>query len=114
MVDYMFLQGVQFLTTISTNFNYRTVKSLPYVNKRRAKKEDILAGINKVVILYQSRGLLVQQINGDNEFECIREEVRPIMLNISAVDKHVSPVERLIQAIKDRTRCQVQYLPYTK
>ena len=50
MVDYMFVQGVQFLTTISTKFNYRTVEALPYVNKKGAKKEDILAGINKVII----------------------------------------------------------------
>ena len=114
MVDYMFVQGVQFLTTISTKFNYRTVEALPYVNKKGAKKEDILAGINKVVNLYQSHGLIVQQINGDNEFECIRESIQPILLNITAADEHVSPVERSIRSIKDRTRCQIQSLPYTK
>ena len=114
MVDYMFVQGVQFLTTISTKFNYRTVEALPYVNKKGAKKDDTLAGINKVINLYQSRGLIVEQINGDNEFECIREDIRPILLNITAADEHVSPVERSIRSIKDRTRCQVQSLPYTK
>ena len=40
MVDYMFVQGVQFLTTISTKFNYKMVEILPYVNKKGAKKED--------------------------------------------------------------------------
>ena len=114
MVDYMFAQGVRFLTTISTKFNYRTVEALPHVNKKGAKKEDILAGINKVINLYQSRGLIVEQVNGDNEFECIREDIRPILLNITAADKHVSPVERSIRSIKDRTRCQVQSIPYTK
>ena len=114
MVDYMFVQGVQFLTTILTKFNYRTVEALPYVNKKGAKKEDILAGINKVINLHQSRGLIVQQVNSDNEFECIREDIRLILLNITAADEYVSPVERSIRSIKDRTRCQVQSLPYTK
>ena len=114
MVDYMFVQGIQFLTTISNKFNYRTVEALPYSYKKGAKKDDILSGINKVIKLYEARGLTVEQVNGDNEFECIREEIRPIMLNISAADEHVSPVERSIRAIKERTRCQVQYLPYAK
>lgn len=34
MIDYMFVQGVQFLTTISSKFNYRTVEALSYVNKK--------------------------------------------------------------------------------
>ena len=52
------------------------------------------------------------QIHGDNEFECVREEIRPILLNISAADEHVSMVERSIRTIKERTRSQIQYLPY--
>ena len=114
MVDYMFVQGVQFLTTISTKFNYRTVEALPFAHKKGAEKEDIISGINKVITLYQPCGLTVQQINGDNEFECIREDVRPILLNITAADEHVSPVKRSIRSIKDRTRYQIQYLPYAK
>ena len=114
MVDYMFVQGIQFLTTISSNFNFKTVEALPYKSKKGAKKDDILNGVKRVINLYQSRGLLVQQINSDNEFECIMEEIKPILLNISAADEHVSQVERLIQTIKERTRCQVQHLPYAK
>ena len=77
------------------------------MSKRGAKREKILSGIRKVVNLYESQGLTVQQINGDNEFECIREDIRPIFLNISAVDEHVSQVEQSIRTIKERTRCQV-------
>ena len=104
MVDYMIVQGVQFLTTISAKLNYRTVEALPYVNKKGVKKEDILQGVKKVINLYQSRGLIVQQISGDNEFECIREDISPILLNITAAEEHVSPVERSIRSIKDRTQ----------
>ena len=110
----MFVQGVQFLTTISHELKFSTVEALPITYKKGAKKDDILNGINKVIKLYQSRGLIVEQIHGDNEFECIREDIRPVLLNISAADEHVSMIERSIRTIKDRTRSQVQYLPYNK
>ena len=64
MVDYMFIQGVQFLTTISHELKFRTVKALPITYKKGAKKDDILNGINKVIKLYQSRGIIVEQIHG--------------------------------------------------
>ena len=44
--------------------------------------------------MYKARDLSVSQINADNEFECIRETMRPIPLNIVAVGDHVSDVER--------------------
>ena len=64
MVDYMFVQGVQFLTTTSHELKFRTVEALPITYKKGAKKDDILNGINKVIKLYQSRGLIVEQIHG--------------------------------------------------
>ena len=93
MVDYMFVQGVQFLTTISHKFKFRTPEALPYAHKQGVKKEDILKGVIKVIKLYQARGLTVEQIHCDNEFECIRNEIRPVLLNISAADEHVSMIE---------------------
>ena len=114
MVDYMFIQGIQFLTTISHEFKFRTAEPLPYTYKKGAKKVDIWRGIQKVIKLYESRGLVVDQVHGDNEFECIREDLRPTLLNISAADEHVSMVERSIRTIKDRTRSVVQFLPYNR
>ena len=74
----------------------------------------MLDGLNKVINLYKSRGLQVETIHGDNEFECLREELRPITLNIAAADEHVSMIERSIRTIKERTRSQIQFLPYIK
>ena len=54
--------------------------------KKGAKKDDILSGLLKVIKLYRARGLEVVQVHGDNEFECVREELNPILLNISAAD----------------------------
>ena len=110
----MFVQGTQFLTTISHHYNFCTVEALPYTGKKGAKTDKILKGVQKVVRLYEARGLTVEQVHGDNEFECIREDIRPINLNITAADEHVSTIERSIKTIKERARCQVQYLPYAK
>ena len=56
MVDDIFIQGIQFLTTISHELKCRTAKALPYTFKKGAKREDILRGIQKVIKLYQCRG----------------------------------------------------------
>ena len=114
MVDHMFVQGVQFLTTVSHKLKFRTAEALQHVYKKGAKKEDMLRGINKVINLYQARGLEVETIHADNEYECLREELRPVTLNITAADQHVSMIERSIRTVKDRTRSQIQFLPYTK
>ena len=54
-VDYMYLQGVTMLTTISSGYNFRTVD--PLINKKKANKTDILDGLKRVLQMYQSRGL---------------------------------------------------------
>ena len=54
-VDYMYLQGVTMLTTISSGYNFRTVD--PLINKKKANKTDILDGPKRVLQMYQSRGL---------------------------------------------------------
>ena len=110
----MFVQGVQFLTTILHELKFCTAEALPYAHKKGAKKEDILRGLQKVVNLYHSRGLTVEQVHGNNEFECVSEDIRPILMKISAADEHVSMVERSIRTIKDRTRSQIKHLPYSR
>ena len=67
----------------------------------------MLNGLNKVINLYKARGLQVDAVHGDNDFECLSEELRPISLNIAADDEHVSMVERSIRTIKDRARSQI-------
>ena len=54
------------------------------------------------------------QINADNEFECIREDMRPIPMNIVAAGEHVGDVERSNRTIKERTRCHVHRLPFAR
>ena len=49
---------------------------------------------------------------GDNEFECIRNEVQPPQLHIAPPDEHIGEVERSVRTIKERTRCIIHDLPY--
>lgn len=108
----MFIQGIPFLHTTSTGIQFKTIKAFP--NKNRANKIDILCGIDKVCKLYAARGLKVKQLNGDNEFSCIKEDIQPIFWNIVAAKEYISNVERSIRTLKEETRCLIHNLPYRK
>ena len=79
--------------SISNYTKFRTVESI--IGKESYKK-DILGAINRVLNLYQSRGFQVKEINGDNEFMCITNNILPIKMNIVAADEQVGEVERSI------------------
>ena len=55
----------------------------------------MLDGIMKAVQLYKVRGLKVVNIHADNEFECCRDELNPIV-DIVGAGMHVGEVERSI------------------
>lgn len=77
-VDYVFIQGIAMLHTISgTSYQFRTIEPL---FKSKPNKSDILLGVEKVVRLYSSRSITITQINCDNEFNCIRDDIAPIIL----------------------------------
>ena len=66
----------------------------------------------KAVRLYKARGLTIVNVHADNEFECCRAELRPIILNIAGAGMHVGEVERSIRTIKERVRCTIHDLPF--
>ena len=68
----------------------------------------------KAVKLYKIRGLLVKNIHADNEFECCRNELRPIVLDIAGTGMHVGEVERSIRTVKERIRCSTHNLLFKK
>ena len=69
-------------------------------------------GLKRVINVYHSRGIHVNQINTDNEFECIRNDILPINLKVITAEEHIGDVERSIRTLKEGTRCDVQRLPY--
>ena len=105
--DYMIIQHISFLYSISNNIKLRTAES---INGKNPYKKDILNAINRVLNIYQTRGFQVKQINGDNEFMCVTDDILPMRMNIVAAEECVGEVERSIRTIKDETRCRVHRL----
>ncbi|KAI2505105.1 Reverse transcriptase (RNA-dependent DNA polymerase) [Fragilaria crotonensis] len=105
-VDF-FVQGICFLHTISRGIGFRTV-----TNVADRTHKTILAELKAVIHIYSSRGLTVCDIHTDNEFDCVRDDVRPIDMNTVTTDSHVGEIERSIRTIKERLRCCVHGLPF--
>ena len=108
-MDFFFVQGIPFLHTISRGIGFRTVRKVP-----DRGKSVILQETRAVLKLYQSRGFEVCDIHADAEFECIREDVRPVELNIVPADSHVGEIERSIRTLKERLRTCVHGLPFQR
>jgi Reverse transcriptase (RNA-dependent DNA polymerase) len=107
--DFFYVQGLVFFHTISRHLGFRTVRPVP-----DRGKPVILKELRHAISLYQHRGFDVRDVHGDHEFECIRDEIRPIELNIVPADCHVGEVERSIRTIKERLRTCVHGLPFAR
>jgi hypothetical protein len=107
--DFFFVQGHPFYHTISRDIGFRTISSVP-----DRTKPTILRETQAVIRLYQARGLTVRDVHADSELECIREELRPITLDIVPADSHVGEVERSIRTIKERLRSCAHGLPFKR
>ena len=108
-VDFFFVQGIGFLHTISRGIGFRTATLISDRNKT-----TILRELGAVLQLYETRGFTVRDVHADHEFHCIREDIRPIHLNIVPPDSHVGEVERSIRTIKERLRSCVHGLPFKR
>ena len=108
-IDFFYVNGIPLLHTISRSFKFRTVEETTNRNQ-----STMVRGIKRAVQLYRARGLIVNNIHADNEFECCRAEIRPIQLDIAGVGMHVGEVERYIRTIKERVRCTTHHLPFKR
>lgn len=107
--DFFFVQGLPFYHTISRDIGFRTVS---HVSDRT--KSTILRETQSAIRLYHTRGLKVCDVHADNEFDCIREELWPIALNVVPADSHVGDIERSIRTIKERLRSCAHGLPFKR
>ena len=76
--------------------------------------QTIFHSFQKVIKIHKTRGFNAEYICGDQQFECIREDIRPILLKIASVGEHVPDVELSIQTVKGYIRTVYQSLPYNK
>ena len=63
---------------------------------------------------YNSRNYVITDVHADHEFQCLREEIRPIDLDVCAPDDHVYEVERSIRTVKERVRCTMHSFPFKR
>ena len=108
-VDCFYINKMAFLHTISRDICFRTVEYLA-----EERKSFLLSGIRQVIKFYEDRGLVVQCVRGDGQFACLKEDLRPVILQISAAGEHVPEVERSIQTVKNDCRTLFNSLPYER
>ena len=111
--DFFFVQGIAFLHSISRGYDFRTIDHIKDFRTKYDKME-MLAGVKACINVYHARGLEVTQLNTDNEFACIEEDIRPVKLNVVAANEHVGNVERSTRTIKECTRCHIHRNPYKR
>ena len=74
----------------------------------------MLSFVNKSILEYTTRGFEVVAIHTDKEFECLRESLGNVCLEICGPDEHVPEVERSIQTMKETMRAMAHGLPYRR
>jgi hypothetical protein len=122
-IDIMHFTHLHFLVTVSRGIIFAMATLLP-----DRKKNTLLNAIHQVFNIYKSKGHSVNDVEfnnsedtihmilADNEYKILQEEVKEMGVNVSIVTKneHVLEVERQNRVIKERARCIVQTLPYSK
>ena len=98
-----------FLHTISRKLQFRTATQL-----QNRSKVTILDRLREVIQLYHARGFAVTELKTDQEFNCLRIDVLPILLDALAVDNNVHNVERSIRTVKGDTRTLTVSLPFSR
>ena len=79
-MDYLFVQGIPFYQRISRRFKFRTIEALR--GKRKLNHNDIPAQSKRAINVYHTRKVTVEQVNADNDFEVLIDELRSIPVNV--------------------------------
>ena len=110
-VDFLFVNRIPFIYTISDKLKYRTI----HMCKGRSFAV-IKHTLDKVVNKYNKRGFEITAYHGDNEFdiEALHDHVEPAELHIYATNEHVGMAERGIRTTKERARCVCYSAPYRR
>ena len=108
-MDYIYVQGIPFHQIIAKSYKFRTIEALR--GKKKPNHSDVKAQPKRVINVYNIREIAVDQVDADNEFEVLIEELRPLPVNIVGAGEHIGDIERLNRTVKERTRCHIYMLP---
>jgi hypothetical protein len=107
--DGMLVDRLGFLITSSRKINIATTE---YVPKRSETK--LVNSLKKVFEIYSKRGFNINTSLVDREIECLRDDIRGVILNTTATSEHVLEIERQIRVAKERARAIRSTLPFQK
>ena len=107
--DFFYVQRLPFIHAISRKVGYQQAVA---VSDRT--KETMLSFVNKSILEYTTRGFEVVDVHADREFECLRESLGNVSLEICGPDEHVPEVERSIRTMKETMRATAHGLPYRR
>ena len=108
-LDFFYMQRLPFVHAISRKIGYRQAMAIP-----DQAKETMLSFANKSMFEYTKCGFEVVDIHADKEFECLRESLGNVSLEICGPDEHVPEVECSIRTMKETMRATVHGLPYRR
>ena len=110
-VDFMYVNKVPLLVTLSRNIKFGTMEAVA-----DRKEATILKCIKGVVILYRKAGFKVTTALMDGEFVPLRSGLAELglRLNETSRDEHVGDIERYIRTVKERMRAIYNTLPFQK
>ena len=106
-LNFFYMQRLPFIHAISRKVGYRQT-----VIVSDCTKETMLSFINKSILEYTAHGFEVVDVHADKEFECPRESLGNVSLEICGPDEHVPEVERSIRTMKETMRAMAHGLPY--
>ena len=110
-IDILYINGHPYLHTKTKEVNYITISRL-----KSRKMRDIKRKLKDIIKKYLTRGFILTDIFGDNEFASPSYEnlFLPATLHICSKGEHVSIIERSIRIVKERARAATVHLPYSK
>ena len=90
--EYLFVQGITILHSISSRYGFHTVEHLKDY-KKKFNEKSMLNGVKNCINIYHANGLTVERLNTDNKCTCIRNEMIPTQLNMIGAEEHVRNAE---------------------
>ena len=106
-LDFFYVQRLPFFHAISRKIGCRQAVAVP-----DWAKEMMLSFVNMSIFEYTKHGFDVVDIHTDKEFECLRESLGNVSLEICGPDEHVPEVECSIRTMKETMRATAHGLPY--
>ena len=111
-IDIMYINGLEFLTSISHDIYYRTAQYIPSKHETHHIK-----CMQEILQIYRNAEFNITTIHCDQEFKHTLQEFaneNKITLLCTAAQAHIPRAERNIRVIKERVRSVFHNLPYNK